>query len=419
MTRKQIQYLDILRDEPVKLCHWLGFTKMTDLHNTWIRDMVFGKSDETLLAHRNSFKTTAVSASMLIDMILSPNTTTLFLRKTDPDVVEIIEQVRKMLTSPVTQHFIEAIYGVPLRLIKSNAKEITTNLVTRASGTVQLKGAGIVSGLTGKHFDRIRTDDIVTLKDRISRAEREYSKTIYMELQNIINDGGRIYNTGTPWHKEDAISSMMPNVKRFDCYSAGILTRDDIEAKRNSMTPSLFAANYELKHIVDGDALFTNPRFTKDITRIYNGIGHIDAAYGGKDGVAFTALSASGDSLVMFGKMWRKGRHVDDCLAEIYALAAKYRVGTIHMEDNADKGYLRKKIKKVHPVKGYDESTNKFIKISTHLRGSWKWIEWLEDSDPEYINEILDYTENAEFDDCPDSASSLIRTTKRQGFVTV
>ena len=52
---------------------------------------------------------------------------------------------------------------------------------------------------------------------------------------------------------------------------------------------------------------------------------------------------------------------------------------------------------------------NKYVKISTYLRKHWKEIQWLEETDPNYINEILDYTENAAHDDSPDSAASLLR----------
>ena len=84
--------------------------------------------------------------------------------------------------------------------------------------------------------------------------------------------------------------------------------------------------------------------------------------------------------------------------------------GMIECEDNADKGYLRKEIsKRGIPVHGYHESMNKFVKISTYLRKNWRRIIWLEDTDPEYINEILDYNEFADHDDSPDSAASLLR----------
>lgn len=58
------------------------------------------------------------------------------------------------------------------------------------------------------------------------------------------------------------------------------------------MTPSLFAANYELKNIANSEALFTNPNFTNESQNIYNGICHIDASYGGSEGLKSTLTIA-------------------------------------------------------------------------------------------------------------------------------
>lgn len=55
---------------------------------------------------------------------------------------------------------------------------------------------GIYASLTGKHADIVITDDIVNIKDRVSRAEREKTKLQYQELQNVKNRGGRFINTG-------------------------------------------------------------------------------------------------------------------------------------------------------------------------------------------------------------------------------
>ena len=163
-----------------------------------------------------------------------------------------------------------------------------------------------------------------------------------------------------------------------------------------------------IKHIADEEALFTNPIFTDNNELIHNGICHIDASYGGADGTAFTIIKKVNDEFIVFGKRWNK--HVDDCLNEIGLLKEKYLGGTISCERNADKGYLAKELKKrKHLVDEYDEKMNKFIKISTYLRSNWSKIKFLEDTDPEYINEILDYTEDAEHDDAPDSLASILR----------
>lgn len=418
-SRKQA-VLDLLWNEPYKVGHWVGFKDLTTLHNEWLRSFLYADDDQTLLAHRGSYKTTDLSLFLAIHTVIKPNENVMFFRKTDDDVTEVLTQSQKILMSGAMQSVVRDLYGTELELIKENNSEIHTNLCTSTKGVSQVVGLGIGTSITGKHADIVVTDDIVNLKDRISKAERERTKIQYMELQNICNRGGRFINTGTPWHKEDAIS-IMPNVRKYDCYSTGLIKRDKLEELRQSMSDSLFAANYELKHIADKDAMFKEPKFTKEKELIYNGVAHIDAAYDGADGTAYTIFHKISDGrIVGFGKRWDK--HVDDCLSEIGVYHKMFRAGSISCEKNADKGYLAKELRGLgYSVNPYDESMNKFVKISTYLRSNWKNIVWLEDTDPEYINEILDYSEHAEHDDSPDSAASLLRkmskgTAKMQTF---
>lgn len=224
------------------------------------------------------------------------------------------------------------------------------------------------------------------------------------------NRGGRFINTGTPWHKDDAFQ-LMPNIAQYDAYSTGLMTDAEIQHLRSKMTPSLFAANYELKHIADEDALFTSPVIDdgSNTEKIYNGVAHIDAAYGGSDDSAFTILNRhENGKIYVYGSL--KQAHIDDVLPEFESKRELYRAGTLYNELNADKGYLAKKIKR--PVKTYHEKMNKYIKISTYLREEWENIVFIKGTDPEYINQILDFTENATSDDAPDSLASLLRETQ-------
>jgi len=405
--------IDLLYDSPFVVGRELGFRDLTELHNEWIKLMMSSEQDETFLAHRGSFKTTCLTIAIAFIMVLNPVINIIFIRKTDDDVKEVINQVAKILNSNLMRYLVNQIYGVNLVLVEESSFKITTNLMISTKGASQLLGLGIKTSMTGKHADLVITDDIVNLKDRISKAERDLIKTAYMELQNIKNRGGRILNTGTPWHKEDAIADM-PNKHIYDCYTTGLIDRAKLEEIRQTMTPSLFAANYELKHIAEADCMFSNPQFTDNVSLIYNGICHIDASYGGGDGTAFTIIKERGDKLIVFGK--RLGKHVDDCLPEILAYRDMYQAGSVTCEDNADKGYLKKELRKMGVVAhGYHESMNKFVKISTYLKKHWSSILFVQDTDPEYINEILDYTENAAHDDSPDSLASIIRKLKGKG----
>lgn len=407
-TERQQRAALWLVGHPERFGHMLGFTLLTDLHGRWMHSMLTGREDMTLLAHRLSYKTTCVSIVIAIYALIAPRYRLFFLRKTEEDVKEIVAQVQKILDSPVTQRFAQLIWGVPLFLQERSATKITTNLTTDMRGASQITAQGIGGSITGKHYDRIFTDDIVNIEDRISKAERDRTKLLYMELQNIRNPGCRIINTGTPWHKDDAIASM-PNVQKYDCYSTGIMSDAQIDAKRAAMTPQLFAANYELRHVAAENVLFANPHYTDDIESIFNGIAQIDAAYGGADSTALTIIRKRPDGrYTALGKRWQK--HVDECIDEILATKQRFLTGTTHCEDNADKGYLRKELRRRgDTVSGYHESMNKYVKISTYLRKEWDRIDWLRETDGEYINEILDYTEDAEHDDCPDSAASIVR----------
>ena len=405
LTRQQT--VEFLKNDPAKYAKMLGFSKLTDLHNKWIREMVCGKNDYTLMSHRASYKTTCVSFALAITIILLPKMRTLFIRKTDVDVKEVIKQVQKILLDPHTQVLVQALYGVSLRLTIQSATEVSTNLAADIKGTSQLVGVGIGSSLTGKHFDRIFTDDIINVNDRISKAERDKTKLIYQELQNVKNRGGKIFNTLTPWHPDSA-ESLMPNVHRYDCYETGLISEAELAEIKEKMIASLFACNYELRHISSEDVIFANPVTGADRALAEQGVAHIDAAYGGEDYTAFTVCRKADGKYYVFGKLWRK--HVDDCEPEIVLLRESLNAGKIYVEDNGDKGYLAKQLRR-HGERAvsYHENMNKFLKITTYLKAAWSDVVFVEGTDVEYIRQITDYNENAEHDDAPDSLASIIR----------
>lgn len=400
------KYLKVVKRNPIAFGIENGFTDLQEIHNEWLKRFMFSTVDTTLQGHRGSYKTTCLSIAIALLIIIKPSLTIMFMRKSDDDVKEIVLQVAKLLKTDMYQALSYSLYGVECKLVKESAFEIDTNLKQNTKGGSQLVGTGSKSSLTGKHADLIFTDDIINVDDRVSKAHRDKTKLVYQELQNIKNRGGRIVNTGTPWHKDDAFT-LMPNIVRYDCYSTGLINDHKIQELKDSMSASLFAANYELKHIADKDAMFTNSRIDDgtNTDKIYNGVCHVDASYGGEDGTAFTIAKEIEGLIYVYGEL--KQAHVDDCLEGFEQKRKLYRAGTFYNETNADKGYLNKKIAK--PTKAYHEKMNKYVKISTYLKSNWHRVVFIKGTDMNYINQILDYTENATHDDAPDSLASLIR----------
>ena len=404
------QAIDLIRNKPYKIGHLVGFKKLTLLHNTWIKKMLRGKGDITLQASRGTYKTTSVSIALALIIVAMPNKRTLFMRKTDDDVKEVIKQVAKILQSEYMQAIVKALYGVTLKITVLSSTELSTNLTADIKGTSQLVGIGTQASLTGKHFDFVFTDDIVNVKDRISKAERDRTKLVYQELQNIKNRGGRIINTGTPWHKDDAFS-IMPAPEKFNCNHPEvkkIITEQELDEIRSKMTASLFAANYLLKHIASEDVIFVSPKVGADPCMCEQGMAHVDAAFGGGDGTAFTVMHKANGKYYIFGKLCHK--HVENCYNEIKQYYDRFMCGKLPIEDNGDKGFVARELKKMGMRSlTYHESENKYIKITTYLLAIWQDVEFVEGTDEEYIDQICDYNIDAEHDDAPDSAASLAR----------
>ena len=398
-------YVNWLYERPMEYGHQMGFTLLTELHNGWIRSMICQGPDHTLMAHRGSYKTTCVSIAFAIMMITRPNDRIMFVRKTDTDVKEVIEQVEHMLLNEKTQYLVKQMYGTNLTLVVNSSTELKTNLTNDPRGTSQLLGIGIGGSLTGKHYDYIFTDDIINMKDRASRAERERTKDAYRELQNIKNRGGRIFNTLTPWHVDDA-ATLMPEPERWPWDKTGLMTLEQYDEIAEVTTPSLLAANYQLRHIPSDDVIFTSPKTGADQSLVEGGECHVDAAYHGEDFTAFTAMAVHDGVRYVYGRMWRK--HVDDVMPLIMDDYRRLMLGRLYTETNADKGYSARAFKDMGArVVPYPESMNKHMKIVTHLKAAWPSIVFVEGTDQAYIDQICDYTEDAEHDDAPDSLASL------------
>lgn len=156
-------------------------------------------------------------------------------------------------------------------------------------------------------------------------------------------------------------------------------------------------------------ALFTTyPQFTDDESLLYDGIAHIDAAFGGADGSALTCAKRSGDKIYMFGKL--RNQHIDTLMGAFSNDTHRLRCSPIYLETNADKGFVGKELmRNGEHVRLYDETMNKFFKIATFLRKWWPNIVFLRGTDKKYIEQIMAYNEGAEHDDAPDSAACVCR----------
>lgn len=397
--------------QPHKLGWVFGYKDLSELHTNWIKYLFDSHGHKALRAHRNSFKTSALVVGIIRELFLYPSKTILLLRKTDELSGKVLSFTQSKIESENGIKFFKTCYN--FQKIQGeiwNNSRMLLSINTARQVESNLESIGIGANITGKHFDLIVVDDIITDIDRYSRAERERVKNYVYELLNIIKRGGKIIFTGTPWHKEDAweiIQNICGEIKDYDCYTTGIMTIDQIIEERRIRPPSLFAANYELKHINEEGRLFKNPFLGKTPAGIKK-LGFLDPAYGGNH-TALTIGGVENGKIYLTGCIWNKS--VIDLYSEILQKLKQENCGTLYIESNADKGYSVRDLSRLRGgfIKPFWEKENKHIKITQNLYKFWENIIIDESAEPDWINEILDYAEGEEPDDAPDSAASLIK----------
>lgn len=408
MNDEEKRIVGNIKRNPYKIANAVGFRDIVQYpHNEWMQSIIFGKEDYTLMAHRGSYKSSCLSVCIALIMLINPTINILFFRKTDTDVSEMITMVGKAIESDVLQNLANIIYGERYLMPKKTNDSITTNFYDSASGAEQLLGLGIKTSITGKHADLVITDDICNITDRISRAERDRTKIQFQELRNVCNRGGRIVSLGTKWHEDD-VFNLMQNIHVYSYQDTKLIDDQKIQELKQSMLPSLFACNYELKIIASEDVIFTDPQTGADPAMVENGLMHLDSAFYGEDYTAWSIMNYHDGKYYVYGKMMRK--HVQDCYDAIKADYTRFLCPKLYNEDNADKGLVGKELRKLGlKVILYTEGMNKFMKIATHLKSIWKDVIFVEGTDEDFIDQITDFYEDAEHDDAPDSVASLAR----------
>ena len=114
------QILEMLKYNPIEIGHWVGFNDLGELHNRWLRSFLYRTDDQTLQAHRGSFKTTTLSIFFAIHAVIRPNESLMYFRKTGGDVSEIARQTINILKSGCMNEIVRTLYGKDLKLLKES-----------------------------------------------------------------------------------------------------------------------------------------------------------------------------------------------------------------------------------------------------------------------------------------------------------
>jgi hypothetical protein len=418
MTNEYERAIREVYRQPHKLGWLIGKDKLTPLHSEWIRYCWDSDEPRALQAFRGGYKTTAIGVAGAIRwMLFHPDDRIAVIRKNYQDAADVARTIASAMDREEVAALFHAAYGIIPKARTRREGDLIYSFKTTDTPEGNITALGIESGITGAHFDKILCDDIITLKDRVSRAERGRTAEVVRELAaNIIEPGKGSVWIGTPWHRDDAwrVINRFCAIAKYPISAYNFIGQEELERKRLATTPYLFAANYELELGKDESLLFTDPLYSAGWDFSVNGVfAHLDAAFDGADYCALTIASPvrKEDSHSVYQTVgFTYAGNVKVWIPEVIRLCRKYKVRAVYTESNADHGYTADKLAESGiRAKTYPERQNKYIKIATNLFEVWRYLEWAPETDAEYMNQILDYRRGSSPDDAPDSAASLFR----------
>jgi hypothetical protein len=324
----------IIAQQPHKLSWLIGFEKLNPIHSDWIRYVWENNGHRALQAYRGGYKTTAVVMVGTIRwMLFHPDDRILLTRKSFKAAAEVIKAISQTMQLREIQELFKQAHGRYPRSRIDREGNLTYNFKQKITPEGNVTGMGIDQGITGHHFDKIINDDIITLRDRISRAERERAIEMVREIAtNIIDPGKGCGWTGTPWHREDAwrtIQAFTP-IARYPLSQYNFIGKEAVEQKWRTTTPYLFSANYELELGKDESLLFSEPLWPRrwDYS-IHGAMAQLDTAFNGDHYCALTIATPTkkeGNNQWYQAVGFTYSGNVKDWESTIDRLCTKYRV---------------------------------------------------------------------------------------------
>lgn len=257
-----VALLDEWLSEPHKFGHLLGYDKLTPEHDVWIKIFIKYKKFDLLQAHRGSFKTTCGIVAMVLLFLCFPDMRLLIVRKTGDLASDVLKTITKHFeTNNVLKLYMYSRWNNPEAKTKVwSSEHAIFSFKKTITPQPSISAVGVGASITGAHFDYIWPDDIVTIDDRYSPAERKWTIAYFQELDNLIDPLGQMRLSGTPWHENDVYSILPPELFKDRQFPIGTVPLPpdelaEIWARKDRLPYAEWCCNYELRHVADTDTI--------------------------------------------------------------------------------------------------------------------------------------------------------------------
>jgi hypothetical protein len=421
-----VTLLDEWLTEPHKFGHLLGYTKLTPLHGEWIKKFIRFNRFDLLQGHRGSWKTTCGVVAMTLLFLCFPDMRLLIVRKTGDLASDILKTIQRHFEmNDVLRLYVFSRWNITDVKTKIWSSERAL-FAFKKTNTPQpsITAAGVGASIVGAHFDYIWSDDIVTIEDRYSAAERRWSIAYFQELENLVDPLGQQRLSGTPWHEEDVFSKVDKKYFENSVFPVGTVPMpedelSEIMARKERLPYAEWCCNYELRHVQDNDTL--GAFLTVNVWDCMYCVAFIDPSFSDKTDTDSTAVSvvgvSKGGQILFTGMKLPKSISDDGTRITILEFLQRFTpIETVLESQLADTSIffieafqrleMRFPIKNLWAVKR--QYRNKHERIAATVIANKPDMRLLEGTQADYTLEVSRYYKGAPHDDAPDSLAGAI-----------
>lgn len=420
-----------------EMADWLRFCYddfiSTDFDNPRAKNHI-----KMMQVYRGAGKTSVATVIGLAWVILlRPNITIGVYTKNIEFAIDILKRIGHLIESEKFKALFCSLYQenftTLLTLDNKDAKSLDLPIFEKDEKVPTITAMSLGTNDTGKHFDLIVCDDIVSEKDSVSDVDRANSIRRFTDtFTNVLKHSGTMVLIGTPHHKYDLYGYIQEKFSNPDdsvCFSIRKYPLFSLSKDRGARgeqikqkaikTGGMRNCNSHYMLNMEDDNI--NEPFSKiregetTINRQRNNIlkiiAAIDPAYKGKDSTAVVIIfkTRGADDIYFLGKMWLSSSII--VAPEIVDFLVSYKVSDIFIEENRDMGFLADRIKNLYQEKGEFTSIHSVTNTATKKTRIYGNIEpkldnlflLNKESDIEFVHQLKSWNEQSTLDDAPDA----------------
>ena len=400
----------------------------TDWHFDRIREVQAEPNGTLNLWFRGSGKTSIITHGMTIwNIMQNPEITIGICSWSRRAAVDIVKAIKTELESNelLKSLYPDVLYDNP----ESESVRWTEEkgLVVRRKSNKReatVEGTGLDTQATGRHWDILVYDDIVSVNNVTSNEVIQNTTNALLTSFNLVSSNGKKRFIGTRYHAVDTYDYLIKNkIVKTRIYPATIdgtpdgepceiITKEQLDEKRREMSPFIFSAQMLLNPVSDDERRFNPNLFQyydkQSIDKLTKNVYiTVDAATSKKKNSDYTAMAVMAvDSLdnVYLLDLVKDKLSLDERKKKLFSLVLKYKPLAVGYERYAlmsDTDYIRK----------CQEQENIRFPI-VELGGKLSKIERVDRFVPTFVNKKFYLPESLEYRDYEGISHDLIQELK-------